>query len=140
MIYILDTNILSATRKPELAPAVSAWLEGRREDELFLSVITLGEIEKGIVRKEKSDPTFAGALREWLSRTVSVFADRILPFISEDARVWGRLSAQLGHAGADLMIAAQALHRNAVIVTRNVADFAPTGALVENPFATHPAG
>ena len=134
MIYILDTNVISATRRPERAPQLAAWLAGKPEDALFLSVITLGEIERGIARQTGTDADFARALREWLTKTVALFSDRVLAFIAEDALVWGQLSARLGHPGADLMIAAQAINRNATIITRNVADFAPTGARVENPF------
>ncbi len=135
MIYILDTNVISATRRPERAPQLAAWLSGKPEDALFLSVITLGEIERGIARQTGADPEFAKTLRDWLTRTVSLFSDRVLPFLAEDALLWGQLSARLGHPGADLMIAAQALQRNATIVTRNISDFAPTGALAENPFS-----
>lgn len=62
------------------------------------------------------------------------FADRILPFGAGDARIWDRLSQKLGHPGADLMIAATALHHGAIVVTGNIADFAPTGVAVENAF------
>ena len=64
-----------------------------------------------------------------------LFSDRILPFTAEDARHWGQLSARIGHSGADLMIAAQALRRDAVVVTRNIADFAPTGVRLLDPSA-----
>lgn len=133
-MYILDTNVLSAVRRPDRAPKVAAWLRGKPEQELFLSVITLGEIERGIHLQERRDPGFAQDLRAWLDRTVLLFSDRLLPFDAEDARIWGRLSATIGHSGADLMIAASALRHGATVVTGNVSDFAPTGAVVENPF------
>lgn len=134
MIYLLDTNVISAVRRPDRAPQVAAWLRGRAEQDLYLSVITLGEIERGIHLQEARDPAFARDLRAWLDRTTLVFADRLLPFGAEEARIWGRLSASLGHPGADLMIAATALYHGAVVVTGNVSDFAPTGVAVENPF------
>ena len=133
-MYILDTNVISAVRRPERAPQVAAWLRGKAEQDLFLSVITLGEIERGIRQQEVRDPAFASDLRIWLDRTVLLFSDRLLAFEAEDARIWGRLSAEIGHSGADLMIAATALRHGAIIVTGNVSDFAPTGAAVENPF------
>lgn len=133
-MYILDTNVISAIRRPDRAPQVAAWLRGRAEHELFLSVITLGEIERGIHQQEARDPAFARDLRAWLDRTIRLFSDRLLPFEAEDARIWGRLSAGIGHHGADLMIAATALRHGATVVTGNVADFAPTGAVVDNPF------
>ncbi|MEC3862816.1 type II toxin-antitoxin system VapC family toxin [Mesobacterium sp. TK19101] len=134
MIHILDTNVISAVRRADRAPQVAAWLADRAEDTLFLSVITLGEIERGIRLQDPRNPDFARDLRRWLDRTVTVFGDRVLPFTATDARIWGDLSARLGHNGADLMIAAQALARDAVVVTGNVADFLPTGARVVDPF------
>lgn len=133
-MYVIDTNVLSALRRPERAPQVAAWLRGKPEDSLFLSAITLGEIERGIQLQERRDPDFAADLRLWLDRTTLVFADRILEFGADDARIWGRLSAEIGHTGADLMIAATALHHGATVVTRNLDDFAPTGVSLENPF------
>lgn len=133
-MYILDTNVISAVRRPDKAPQVAAWLRGKAEQDLFLSVITLGEIERGIRQQETRDPSFARDLRTWLDRTVMLFSDRLLPFAAEDARIWGRLSAEIGHNGADLMIAASALRHGAVVVTGNVSDFAPTGVAVEDPF------
>ncbi|MDO9638347.1 MAG: type II toxin-antitoxin system VapC family toxin [Pseudotabrizicola sp.] len=134
MIYLLDTNVLSAVRRIDRAPQVAAWLRGKPEQSLFLSVITIGEIERGIRQQEARNPDFARELRLWLDRTVLLFSDRLLPFEAEDARIWGRLSAEIGHSGADLMIAASALRHAATVVTGNVSDFAPTGVTLENPF------
>ena len=133
-MYLLDTNVISAVRRADRAPQVAAWLSGKLEQDLFLSVITIGEIERGIRQQERRDPAFAHVLRAWLDRTVRLFSDRLLPFDAEDARIWGRLSAEIGHAGADLMIAATALRHAAIVVTGNISDFAPTGVKVENPF------
>lgn len=133
-MYLLDTNVISAVRRPDRAPQVAAWLAGKSEDGLFLSVITLGEIARGIAQQERRDADFARDLQTWLDRTVTLFDDRLLPFGTEEARIWGRLSAQLGHPGADLMIAATALRHGAVVVTGNVRDFEGTGVRIENPF------
>ncbi len=133
-MYILDTNVISAVRRPDRAPQVAVWLKSKPEAELFLSVVTLGEIERGIHRERRRDPAFAADLQAWLDRTVTLFSDRILPFAAADAVIWGRLSAEIGHAGADLMIAASALARNATVVTGNMDDFRPTGVALENPF------
>ncbi|MGB0659182.1 MAG: type II toxin-antitoxin system VapC family toxin [Mangrovicoccus sp.] len=135
MIYILDTNIISLARRTDRAPQIAQWLRDQDETELFLSVITLGEIERGIGLQERKNPDFARDLRIWLERTTQLFSDRLLEFTPDDARHWGALSARLGHSGADLMIAAQALSRNATVVTRNIADFDPTGARVFDPMA-----
>ena len=133
-MYILDTNVISAVRRKDRAPKVAAWLQGKAEQDLFLSVITLGEIERGIRLQETRDRDFARDLRAWLDRTVLLFSDRLLPFGAEDARIWGRLSAEIGHSGADLMIAASALRHAATVVTGNMRDFAPTGIVLEDPF------
>ena len=133
-MYLLDTNMVSAVRRPGKVPKVAAWLQGRAERDLFISAITLGEIERGICQQQRSNPNFALELRSWLDRTVLVFSDRILDFGAEDARIWGRLSQEIGHTGADLMIAATALRHGAVVVTGNEKDFRPTGVPIENPF------
>ncbi|AGT11282.1 type II toxin-antitoxin system VapC family toxin [Paracoccus aminophilus] len=133
-MYLLDTNVISALRRPERAPAVAQWLRGQPDQELYLSVITLGEIERGIARQEIINPGFARDLNDWLDRTTQLFADRILPFGSVEARIWGRLSATIGHDGADLMIAATALARDAIVVTGNMSDFTPSGCRLLDPF------
>lgn len=133
-MYVLDTNVISAVRRPDRAPRMAAWLSGKSEQNLFLSVITIGEIERGIRQQEGRDPAFAHGLRVWLDRTILLFSDRLLPFDAEDARIWGQLSAEIGHTGADLMIAASALRYTATVVTGNVSEFASTGVLIENPF------
>ena len=135
MIRILDTNVISALRRADRNPRAAAWLGGQAETTLYLSVLTLGEIERGIRLQEPRNPDFAADLRRWLERTVTVFADRILEFTAADALAWGTLSARIGHPGADLMIAAQALTRDGCVVTANVSDFAPTGVRVIDPFA-----
>ncbi len=133
-MFLLDTNVISAARRPERSEALARWLRAQREEDLFLSVITLGEIARGIRLQERRNPAFARDLEVWLSRTETLFRDRILPFTAQDARIWGRLSADIGHPGADLMIAATALSHRAVVVTGNGADFAPTGVEVFDPF------
>jgi len=133
-MFVLDTNVLSALRRPDRAPKVANWLRQQSESQLFLSVITLGEIERGITQQEQRNPEFAADLQAWIDRTVLLFGDRLLPFRPEESRIWGRLSARLGHSGADLLIAATALARSAVVVTGNVTDFESTGVEIVNPF------
>ena len=133
MKFLLDTDVLSASRRPERAVAVAVWLKSKPEEDLYLSVVTLGEIERGIALQARRQPEFAAELRAWIDRTVRLFGDRLLPFGAEEARIWGRLSAKLGHNGADLQIAATALAQGAVVVTGNVSDFEPTGVEIENP-------
>jgi toxin FitB len=133
LIYLLDTNVLSALRRPDRAPQVMRWLARQQDDTLFLSVVTLGEAERGIAQQRARNPGFADDLRVWLDQTTTLFADRILPFDAPAARIWGQLCARLGHNGADLLIAATALARDATVVTGD-AGFATMGVRVENPF------
>jgi toxin FitB len=94
----------------------------------------LAKIERGVLRQQAKNPVFAEALGAWLARTVETYGDRILSVDTRVARRWGRLSARIGHGGADLLIAATALEHRLTVVTRNVRHFLPTGVPVENPF------
>lgn len=134
-MYLLDTMVLSELRKRIRDPGVVRWLHGRTADELFLSVVTIGEIERGIGRQRGKDPAFAEALASWLDRTIEFHGDRVLPVDTRIARRWGSLSARLGHDGADLLIAATGLEHGLTVVTRNVRHFEPTGVAVVDPFA-----
>lgn len=133
-MYLLDTNVISSLRRPDRATRVLNWLHDVAEEQLFLSVVSLGEIARGIAQQEGRNPAFAQDLQSWLDRTTLLFADRLLPFGPEEALIWGRLSARIGHHGADLQIAATALARGAIVVTGDVAHFEPTGVRIENPF------
>lgn len=133
-MFLLDTVVLSATRKKRRDPGVVAWIRGVPSTDLFLSTITLGEVERGIERQRSINPPFAAELGFWLDATLRVYRDRILPLDIGSALRWGRLSARLGHAGVDLAIAAIALEHGLTVVTRNVADFVATGVPTLNPF------
>jgi predicted nucleic acid-binding protein len=133
-MFLLDTDILSALRRRVRHPEAVAWLEAQRTVNLHLSVVTIGEIERGVAQQERRDPSFAGELARWLDLVLAWYGDRILMVDIPTARRWGRLSAALGHAGADLLIAATALEHGLIVVTRNVRDFEPTGVEVLNPF------
>lgn len=133
-MFLLDTVVLSELRKRQRDPAVVTWIAARRSADLFVSVISIGEIERGIALQQTKDPGFAEALGLWLDRVIALYGDRILPFDLNVARRWGRLSAAIGNDSADLMIAATALEHGLTVVTRNVSDFAPTGVPSLNPF------
>ena len=133
-MFLLDTVIVSELRKKTPNARVVKWISAQHEDRLHLSVITLGEIERGIEKRRKEDPSFADALEAWLESLTRLYADRILPVSATIARRWGRLSVQLGHDGADVLIAATALTHGLTVVTRNVSHFKPTGVSVINPF------
>jgi toxin FitB len=138
-MFLIDTVTLSELRRRQRDPAVVAWFERQRATELFLSVISIGEIERGIERQRATDPGFAGALAAWLERVLALYDDRILPFDLRTARRWGVLSAALGNDSADLMIAATALEHGLTVVTRNVSDFEPTRVAVLDPFSRRPS-
>jgi predicted nucleic acid-binding protein len=133
-MYLIDTVVLSELRKRERHAGVVQWLRSKAVDALFLSAITIGEMERGVLRQRAKNAVFAEALGAWLDRTVETYADRILPVDTLVARRWGRLSARIGHGGADLLIAATALEYGLTVVTRNVRHFLPTGVPVEDPF------
>lgn len=133
-MFLIDTVTLSELRKRERDSTVVKWFERQRTTDLFLSVISIGEIEGGIARQRTTDPGFAGALADWLDRVLTLYGERIVPFDLRTARRWGALSAALGTDSADLMIAATALEHGLTIVTRNVSDFEPSGVAVLDPF------
>ena len=134
-MFLLDTVVISEIRKKKPDPGVIRWMSKQQDDQLFLSVVTLGEIERGIEKRRQADPAFADELAAWLENLTRLYADRILPITPAIARRWGRLSAQLGHDGADLLIAATALAHGLAVVTRNKAHFDPTAVGVIDPFA-----
>jgi len=131
--YLIDTNVLSEVRRRS-APA-TAWLRAADPAELFLSVITIGEVVKGIAVRERSDPVAAAALGRWLNGLRRDYADRILPIDDAVATAWGQLMARRTFPVPDGLIAATARVRNLTLVTRNVADFAGAGVDVVNPWA-----
>lgn len=137
-MFLVDTVTLSELRRRQRDPSVVAWFERQRTADLFLSVVSIGEIERGIARQRASDPRFSAALAEWLDHVLALYGDRVVPFDLRMARRWGLLSAALGNDSADLMIAATALERGFTVVTRNVSDFEPTGVAVLDPFGRRP--
>jgi len=133
-MFLLDTVIVSDLRKKKPDAGVLRSVSKQQDDQMYLSVLTFGEIERGIEKRRKFDPVFANELSAWLERLIRLYADRILPITPGIARRWGRLSAQLGHEGADLMIAATALSHELTVVTRNAGHFQPAGVKVIDPF------
>ena len=133
-MFLLDTDVLSALRRRERHPGAVRWVETQRTADLYISVVTVGEIERGITQQQPRDPSFAGELALWLDRVLAWYSDRILIVDAATARRWGQLSATLGHDGADLLIAATALEHGLTVVTRNARHFEPTGVPTLNPF------
>jgi hypothetical protein len=139
-MWLLDTMVISELRKQSPDPYVVAWLADKSEKILFLSVVTVSEIQRGIVRQQVKDAVFAERLKKWLDVLVRNYGDRILPVTADIARQWGSISAQIGHDGADVIIAATALHHGLTVATRNERHFAPLGVPVINPFDESSAG
>lgn len=135
-MYLLDTVVLSELRKrPQRRNRhVVSWFASVEPDDLFISVLNIGEIERGIERQRIVDPAFADVLATWLDVIVRNYGERILPLTTGIARRWGLLSARIGNKGLDLAIAATALDHDLTVVTRNVSDFVTTGARVIDPF------
>ena len=95
-MFLLDTDVLSAFRRRDRRPDAVQWLEAQRNVDLHLSVVTIGEIERGITQQEERNPAFAAELASWLDRVLAWYGDRILPVSVLTARRWGQLSAPLG--------------------------------------------
>ncbi len=108
-MFLMDTDIASAMRRRERNPSVVQWFEAQRTADLYLSVMTIGEIEHGISRQERLNPAFARDLAAWLDSVLNMFGDRILNVSLSVARRWGRLSQRLGYNSTNLVIAATAL-------------------------------
>lgn len=139
--YLLDTNVLSEIRKgPQRArPQVYQWWLGMRDQELFLSVITLGEIRKGIDRLGIRDVSQTLALERWLDEVKTTFRERVIDVSLAVAERWGKLQAMRSLPEVDALLAASVLEYDLTLVTRNEADFEGLGIRVLNPFLPPPA-
>lgn len=138
MMYILDTNVVSELRKVRLGKAdanVVAWAENANAADLFVSAITILELELGVLSVERKDATQGAMLRAWLERQVlPEFDGRILSIDTIVAQNCARLHVPNKRSERDALIAATALVHGMTVVTRNVADFSPTGVAVLNPW------
>jgi predicted nucleic acid-binding protein len=137
--FLLDTNVISELIKANPEPKVTRWIENTDETLLYLSVLTLGEIRKGISFLPQSRRRVA--LEAWLDRDLSLrFSDRILPVDKQVADRWGRIAGSAAARKSPLpvidgMFAATAQHHNLTLVTRNVRDIAATGVPIFDPWA-----
>jgi toxin FitB len=135
--YLLDTNVASEARKRQRAnPNVLRWLETVADNDLFLSVLVLGEIRKGVEQARTNDPAKARALERWLKGLDQTYADRVLPITAAVADQWGCLSAIRPLSTVDGLLAATALVHELTLVTRNVQHVAHTGVKVLDPFGS----
>ncbi len=135
MSYLLDSNVVSELRKRDRAdPHVREWFTGVDEDELFLSVLTLGEIRRGIELIHRRDRARAVTLNRWFQALVAGYETRVLTVDQKVAEDWGRLNAVATLPAIDGLLAATARVHGLTLVTRNTKDVARTGVDCLNPF------
>ena len=133
--YLLDTNVVSELRKPRPHGGVVAWLNRQEEEQLFVSAVTMGELQTGIERTRRQDPAKAGDVEFWVDQLAASY--QILPMDASCFREWGRIMDRkpdelLEHA----MIAATARVHHLIVVTRNEGDFGQFDVRILNPFKT----
>jgi predicted nucleic acid-binding protein len=134
-MYLLDTNVVSELRKPKPHGAVLAWFRGVEDAQLFLSAVTLGEIQSGIEITRQQDPDKAQAIEHWLNQLAAAY--NVLPMDAAAFRVWAKFMHHPSHTVyEDAMIAATARVNKLTVVTRNMADFKRFDVALLNPFQT----
>ena len=136
MKYLLDTNVISEHRKRERAdPAVSAWFNTVAGKDLYLSVLAVGELCKGVERLRKQDPAQALALSRWIEGLHTMFASRLVEVDLRTAEEWGRMNAARSLPAVDSLMAASAKVHDMVFVTRDEFRIAEFGIRLLNPFS-----
>jgi toxin FitB len=137
--YLIDTNVISELRKGDRAdPGVASWFADLADEAVFLSVLTLGEIRRGIESIRRRDPKAAAALDSWLGRVSDAHGDRVLPVDRAIAEEWGRMNVPDPLPVVDGLLAATAKVNGLTLATRNTADVARTGVDFVDPFAATP--
>ena len=134
MNYLLDTNVISEARRKRPDSRVAAWLKWADVNALYISVLTLGEMAKGVAQHERHDRAQAAVYFQWLNTVRSDFADRTIGIDAEIAEAWGRLAAKRPLPIVDALLTATALVRGMTFVTRNVQDIADLGVNTLNPW------
>lgn len=134
MSFLLDTNVISEARRPQGNANVKAWLASTPASSLYLSVVVVGEIRRGVEQLRRRDSVQAIVYEIWLMRLSLEYADRILPVTVEIAEQWGRMNVPDPVPVIDGLLAATAQIRGLTLVTRNTADFVRTGVRLLNPF------
>lgn len=122
--YLLDTNVVSETRKRRADDRVLAFLSAADASRLFLSALTVGELHKGVLARQRTDPYAAAGLASWVEGIETAFADRIIGIDAAVARLWGELSVDRPRPVIDTLIAATALAHGLTLVTRDGQDLA----------------
>ena len=136
MTYLLDTMVLSEFGKPPRRQNAAAirWLSAVDSAELFLSVITLGEVRRGIELQRRRSASDAARLEDWLRRVRAAFAGRVIGVDEAVAERWGRIIVDPAAPSVDALVAATALVHDKIVVTRNIRHFERTGARLLNPY------
>lgn len=133
MMYLLDTNIVSELRKPRPHGGIVSWVEQIVDTSLYLSVVTIGEIQAGIEIIRGQDTTKATSLEHWIEQVIKTY--NILPMDGETFRIWAKLMhRQSDTVFEDAMIAATAIQHHLTVVTRNIKDFKRFDVSTLNPF------
>ena len=133
--FLLDTNVVSELRKRERSAAkVNAWAQRIEPNQNFLSVLVVGELRRGAIRKRRTDRAAADALEQWIARLTHFYGDRILPITLEIAQEWGRLSALRPMPPEDDLLAATANVHRLTFVTRNTRNVQGLDVAVLNPW------
>lgn len=133
--FLIDTNIISELRKGDRADAgVREWFDTVASEQLFLSVLVIGELRRGVEQIRRRDPISAGYLEAWLRRIRSEFAEHLLPVTEDIAELWGESGLTKPLPPIDGLLAATAIIHQMTLVTRNEKDFARAPVQVFNPF------
>ena len=131
---LLDTVVISELRKTDRNAGVVSWLQDKKDTDLFLSALTIGEIRRGICQQEVKNRLFADRLATWLDSVLNFYGKRILPVTTPIALEWGNICARTGNSGADNLIAATAKVHHLTVITRNIKHFEGTGVDCHNPW------
>ncbi len=132
--YLLDTNVLSETRRKQADEQVISFLAATDPSALYLSVLTLGELRKGVAFKQESDPDAAKKLGSWVDGLEFSFSDRVLGIDAATARLWGEWSARRPRPVIDTLLAATAVVHGLTFVTRNTKDVRDINVKLLNPW------
>jgi toxin FitB len=140
MSYLLDTSVVSELRKPDPDARVLSWYGTVHPADLYISVLTIGEIRRGIERLRRRDPLQAVRLERWLTGLNVSYRDRIVGVDASIAEEWGRINVPDPLPVVDGLLAASAIVRDWTLVTRNVRDVKRCSVRLLNPFEPRPAG
>ena len=134
--FLLDTNVISELRKGARANAgLREWFDSVESNQLFVIVLVIGEVRRGIEQIRRRDPRSAQHLEAWLMHLREEFADRILGVSEEIAELWGELGLDAPLPPIDGLIAATALYHGLTLVTRNEKDVSRAPVAIINPFS-----